>query len=57
VRKEIFICENCGLRQRLDSSQRHWCEQCTHIAPVEMSPARLKKMQATPPQETPAAAR
>ena len=40
---EVFICDKCGVRKRLDSSKRHWCDLCTHNAPVEMRPAKDKK--------------
>jgi hypothetical protein len=42
VRKEIFVCDHCGARKRLDSAQRHWCEECTTSSPVELRPARDK---------------
>jgi hypothetical protein len=43
VRKEVFVCDNCGARKRLDSAQRHWCEECKTSSPVELRPARDKR--------------
>jgi len=43
VRKEVFVCDHCGIRKRLDSSQRHWCEDCTSRSPVEMRSVRDRK--------------
>ncbi|HEV2842706.1 MAG TPA: hypothetical protein VGW39_15395 [Chthoniobacterales bacterium] len=50
MRKEIFVCDHCGARKRLDSAQRHWCEECTSSSPVELRPARDKR----PAEATPA---
>ena len=41
--KELFICDSCGARTRLDNSQRHWCSACNQAAPVEMRYGRDKK--------------
>jgi hypothetical protein len=41
---DIFVCDNCGARKRLDSRKRHWCEDCTRGAPIEMRRARDKKL-------------
>jgi hypothetical protein len=46
IKKEIFICDQCGLRKRLSTAQRHWCEQCDRGSPVEMRPARDKRVPA-----------
>ena len=43
MRKEVFVCDNCGARKRLDSAQRHWCEECKTSSPVELRPARDKR--------------
>ena len=43
MRKEVFVCDNCGMRKRLDSAQRHWCEECKTSSPVELRPARDKR--------------
>jgi hypothetical protein len=43
VRKEVFVCDNCGTRKRLSSSQRHWCEECKTSSPVELRPVRDKR--------------
>jgi hypothetical protein len=47
VKKEVFVCDHCGIRKRLDASKRHWCENCASGSPVEMRPARDKRT-ATP---------
>ena len=53
VRKEIFVCDHCGARKRLDSAQRHWCEECTTSKPVELRPARDKRpVEAIPETQT-----
>jgi hypothetical protein len=41
--KEVFVCDNCATRVRLNSAQRHWCELCTRGAPLEMRPTRDKR--------------
>jgi hypothetical protein len=35
-RTEVFVCDFCGLRQRLARDQRHWCTNCNETPPVEM---------------------
>lgn len=41
---DIFVCDNCGTRKRLDSSKRHWCNSCTRETPIEMRRAKDKKL-------------
>jgi hypothetical protein len=36
---------------RLETSKRHWCENCTSSSPIEMRPVR-NKIQAPRPVET-----
>ena len=43
MRKEVFVCDNCGMRKRLASAQRHWCDECKVTPPVELRPARDKR--------------
>jgi hypothetical protein len=43
MKKELFICDSCGARARLNNAQRHWCGVCTQGTPVEMRYARNKK--------------
>jgi thiol-disulfide isomerase/thioredoxin len=43
MRKELFICDSCGARTRLNSAQRHWCGACKKGAPVEMRYGKNKK--------------
>jgi hypothetical protein len=43
MKKELFICDSCGARTRLDNAQRHWCAVCNQGAPVEMRYGRNKK--------------
>lgn len=40
---EVFICDTCGLRRRLESAKRHWCDNCVQGTPVEMRPAKDKR--------------
>ena len=41
---DVFVCDSCGVRKRLDRNKRHWCEDCTRGSPVEMRRARDKKL-------------
>jgi hypothetical protein len=43
VNSEFFICDKCGNRKRLDSTKRHWCDNCTRETPVEMRAVRDKR--------------
>jgi len=42
MKKEVFVCDNCGRRQRLDSTKRHWCDSCAGKKETELRPARVK---------------
>jgi uncharacterized protein YlaI len=44
IKTEIFVCDECGQRKRLKTSSRHWCDSCNHGPPVEMRPARDKRV-------------
>jgi hypothetical protein len=43
MKKELFVCDDCGERKRLNSMERHFCENPTHRRAVEMRPSRTKK--------------
>jgi len=43
MKKELFVCDGCGARTRLNSAQRHWCGACNKGAPVEMRYGKHKK--------------
>ena len=43
MKKVLFICDSCGARTRLNSTQRHWCDVCNQGAPVEMRYGKDKK--------------
>ena len=43
MKKELFICDSCGARTRLNNAQRHWCGVCSQGTPVEMRYAKNKK--------------
>jgi len=43
MKKELFVCDDCGERKRLSSMERHFCENPTHNRAVEMRPSRIKK--------------
>jgi hypothetical protein len=43
MKKELFICDSCGARTRLDNTQRHWCGVCNQATPVEMRYGKDKK--------------
>ena len=53
MKKELFICDRCGLRKRLQSSARHWCDNCDYGGHVEMRPARDKRLVITSPAKEP----
>jgi len=42
--KEVFVCDQCGLRKRLKSDTRHWCDNCDRGDPVEMRPVRARRI-------------
>jgi len=42
IKKEVFVCESCGGRNRLASTERHWCGECNLGSPVEMHPVRFR---------------
>jgi hypothetical protein len=44
MKKEIFICDRCGGKERLDSTKRHWCAVCVAGAETELRPVRIKKV-------------
>jgi hypothetical protein len=44
MKKELFICDRCGMRKRLPSAARHWCDNCNYNGHLEMRPAREKKL-------------
>ncbi len=50
MRKEIFVCERCGERKRLDPRKQHWCGSCAGKKETEMQPARAKTFSAKPPE-------
>ena len=43
MKKELFICDSCGVRTRLNIAQRHWCSACNQGAPVEMRYVKNKR--------------
>lgn len=43
MKKELFICDSCGARTRLNNAQRHWCGVCNQGSPVEMRYVKNKK--------------
>jgi DNA-directed RNA polymerase subunit RPC12/RpoP len=42
MRKEVFVCDRCGQKKRLDITKRHWCDACTGRIETEMRPVRVK---------------
>jgi hypothetical protein len=38
------------MRKRLNSAQRHWCEECKTSSPVELRPVRDKRAVVKPPE-------
>jgi hypothetical protein len=53
MKKELFICDRCGLRKRLPSAARHWCDNCDYGGHFEMRPARDKRLVITNPAKPP----
>ena len=43
MRKELFVCDMCGAKSRMDGSKRHWCKVCPGSAKTELRPVRIKK--------------
>ena len=43
MKKELFVCDTCSARKRLNGAERHWCDACNRGAPVEMRHVRDKK--------------
>jgi hypothetical protein len=41
---DIFVCDSCGVRKRLERHKRHWCDNCTRDTPIEMRRAKDKKL-------------
>jgi predicted amidophosphoribosyltransferase len=39
-RAELFVCDNCGMRKRLDRGKRHWCDNCSSGSSFEMRPVK-----------------
>ena len=42
MRTEIFVCDTCGQRKRLDRSKQHWCPNCAGKKETEMRPVSVK---------------
>jgi hypothetical protein len=40
--KDVFVCDACGKRERLEANKRHWCDNCTRGKPIEMRRAKDK---------------
>src|SRR6266566_5051568 len=41
---DIFVCDNCGARKRLERNKRQWWDNCTHRNPIELRRAKDKKL-------------
>jgi len=48
MKKELFVCDICGDRKRLDSTKRHWCTVCIGREETELRPVRIKKAEPQP---------
>jgi hypothetical protein len=44
MKKELFVCDRCGKKSRLDSLKRHWCDVCANREETELRPVRIKKL-------------
>lgn len=52
MRTEIFVCDRCGQRKRLNRAKQHWCEVCASKQETEMRPVRIKQIFNSPLQAT-----
>lgn len=52
MRTEVFVCDRCGQRKRLDRAKQHWCDACARKQETEMRPVRIKPISAVPVQPT-----
>jgi hypothetical protein len=39
---DVFVCDSCGMRKRLERNKRHWCDNCNRGTPIEMRRAKDK---------------
>ncbi len=46
MKTEIFVCDNCGERKRLDRSKQHWCTVCAGKKETELRPVSDKRVPA-----------
>jgi DNA-directed RNA polymerase subunit RPC12/RpoP len=46
VKKEVFVCDTCGHKVRLDITKQHWCKECAGRKETEMRPVRIKAVAA-----------
>ena len=44
MKKEMFVCDTCGRKERLDITRRHWCQACAGRKETEMRPVRVKPL-------------
>lgn len=51
MRTEIFVCDRCGQRKRLDRTKQHWCDVCASKQETEMRPVGCKPVFVYPVQE------
>ena len=42
MKTEVFVCDTCGERKRLDRTKQHWCGHCAGKRETEMRPVRIK---------------
>jgi len=47
MKKEVFVCDRCGQKRRLDITKQHWCEVCAGRKETEMRPVRVKSLAGT----------
>jgi len=43
IHTDVFTCDKCGIRKRLDGTKRHWCSNCIGESAIEMRAVRDKK--------------
>ncbi len=46
MKKELFVCDRCGDKKRLESAKRHWCTVCMSDKQTELRPVRIKHVPA-----------
>lgn len=52
MRLEVFVCDRCGWKKRLDVTKQHWCPTCASKQETELRPVRIKPIAFVPANKT-----